>query len=82
MGFFGENGEEKTVSQRRIKKPKDERGNHIPAVLALREGRPILRQAGVHHIRCLHDDWCDLLNGRGVCNCNPDVSYVATEGQN
>jgi hypothetical protein len=25
------------------------------------------------HIEVRHDDWCDLLNGRGKCNCNPAV---------
>jgi hypothetical protein len=21
-----------------------------------------------------HDDWCDFINERGFCNCNPDVT--------
>jgi hypothetical protein len=24
-------------------------------------------------VNVYHDDWCDLLKGKGVCNCNPDV---------
>lgn len=27
----------------------------------------------VLHIR--HDDWCDALNGRGFCNCDPDFVF-------
>jgi hypothetical protein len=23
-----------------------------------------------------HDDWCDLLNKRGFCNCEPTVEFV------
>ena len=29
--------------------------------------------AGVFAISVAHDDWCDLLNNKGPCNCNPDV---------
>lgn len=29
--------------------------------------------AGVHHVTIYHDDWCNLTNGRGPCNCNPEV---------
>ena len=25
-----------------------------------------------------HDNWCDALNGRGFCNCDPDV--IVREG--
>lgn len=28
---------------------------------------------GVYMINVYHDNWCDQLNGRGICNCNPDV---------
>jgi hypothetical protein len=24
-----------------------------------------------------HDDWCLLLNGKGECNCDPEISYRA-----
>jgi hypothetical protein len=27
----------------------------------------------VHTMDVYHDDWCDLLAGKGPCNCNPDV---------
>jgi hypothetical protein len=22
-----------------------------------------------------HDDWCELLNGRGPCNCEPELEF-------
>lgn len=28
---------------------------------------------GLHHVTILHDDWCQLLAGKGLCNCNPIV---------
>jgi hypothetical protein len=28
---------------------------------------------GIHHVNVLHDKWCDLLKGKGPCNCNPEV---------
>ncbi|GEM_PF-1560344 len=32
-------------------------------------------QAGqVYAVRVEHDEWCDLLAGKGPCNCNPIVS--------
>lgn len=30
---------------------------------------------GFHDISVAHDDWCDLLNRKGPCNCNPEVNY-------
>jgi hypothetical protein len=32
-----------------------------------------IRSPGLHHISVAHDDWCDLLAGRGACNCDPIV---------
>lgn len=29
--------------------------------------------AGLHVVEVCHDDWCDLLNGRGECNCEPEI---------
>lgn len=31
-------------------------------------------------VSILHDDWCDLMNGRGVCNCEPEISTVSAGG--
>jgi hypothetical protein len=27
----------------------------------------------VSYVPIYHDDWCKLLNGKGRCNCNPEV---------
>lgn len=27
----------------------------------------------------VHDDWCDLLNKRGYCNCDPIVEEITHE---
>jgi len=39
---------------------------------------PLLAEAqrlkpGVHMAHVMHDDWCDQLNGRGTCNCEPEI---------
>lgn len=26
-----------------------------------------------------HDGWCDRLNGRGECNCDPEVEIIKSE---
>tara|TARA_Y100000310_G_C20678913_1_gene814725 strand:- start:1916 stop:2122 length:207 start_codon:yes stop_codon:yes gene_type:complete len=56
------------------RKPTDQYENspYIPALTALgvklsREGVPLA------HAVIAHDDWCDLLNEKGYCNCDPDV---------
>ena len=33
-----------------------------------------LAMPGVYTVEVKHDAWCNLLNGRGECNCNPEVS--------
>lgn len=33
-----------------------------------------VEKPGLHHVTVSHDGWCNLLAGRGPCNCNPDVS--------
>ncbi len=66
------------MSQKRIKK----RPNYIDKMLALCASKKILQGPGMHHIKVAHDDWCKMRQGTGECDCNPDVSYIATEGQN
>jgi hypothetical protein len=29
---------------------------------------------GVYYCQIAHDHWCNLLNGCGECNCNPDIT--------
>lgn len=28
---------------------------------------------GLHEVDVMHDDWCDMLKGKGTCNCDPEV---------
>jgi len=35
------------------------------------------REPGVYEATVFHDGWCDLLNGRGLCNCDPEVGPAA-----
>ena len=40
----------------------------------LREAQNLdLSKPGVFVAEVSHDDWCNLLKGKGPCNCNPDV---------
>jgi hypothetical protein len=42
----------------------------------LREGLRLRDRSGsgLFHVFVQHDDGCDLLNGRGACNCDPDIT--------
>ncbi len=46
--------------------------NYVPKLLAL----PYTQPGAVVSVQVQHDDWCLFLNGRGACNCNPDVVPV------
>lgn len=35
----------------------------------------------VLEVEVRHDEWCDLLAGRGPCNCEPEVELVAEHGE-
>lgn len=37
-----------------------------------------LERGKLTHIMVRHDDWCDVFRG-GVCNCNPDISFMSHE---
>ena len=39
--------------------------------LSQAEGK--LEPGKVYIMDVRHDDWCDLLSGKGTCNCNPEV---------
>ena len=39
----------------------------------IERSRDKLKPGTVHLIDVRHDAWCDLLAGRGQCNCNPEV---------
>jgi hypothetical protein len=49
---------------------------HLEAVLAASQERlaeGLLQPGQLYTVAVAHDDWCDLLAGRGPCNCNPEV---------
>jgi hypothetical protein len=37
---------------------------------------------GVHVANVYHDDDCDLLAGRGPCNCNAEIRLPSLPGRN
>lgn len=39
----------------------------------LKQLESVRGKPGLQHIVVSHDDWCDLLAGRGPCNCEPEV---------
>lgn len=44
----------------------------------IKRGQAILdEEPGVYEATVFHDDWCDLLNGKGPCNCEPEVGPAA-----
>ena len=48
--------------------------NYLKKVLKLPS-----KPGSVNHVLVLHDSWCDLLNHKGPCNCNPDVEPLKEE---
>ena len=48
-------------------------GNYEAKMFAFAQEHPEIR-GGVHHVNCLHDEWCDIYRGR-PCNCNPEIEY-------
>lgn len=53
--------------------PKATPPRYAAEVVALARSLQSERGPGVYHISVYHDDWCDLLNHRGPCNCNFEV---------
>jgi hypothetical protein len=45
---------------------------HLPEI-----GPHELSQGGLVHMVCYHDDWCNIYNVGGSCNCNPMIKYHA-----
>lgn len=43
---------------------------YVKKLTALTAG---IRPGATYDLQINHDDWCDLLNERGYCNCDPDV---------
>lgn len=36
---------------------------------------------GLYHSVIKHDDWCNLINSKGGCNCNPTVLPPMTDDE-
>jgi hypothetical protein len=51
-----------------------ERGNYVPKLSKLHDSVPL--DGKFHESVIYHDDWCDFLNGRGKCNCDPEVKLL------
>jgi hypothetical protein len=56
--------------ERRKKLPKYGPAVVVKGLQALDTGA---MKPGLYTIDVKHDDWCDLLAGKGACNCNPEV---------
>ena len=65
------------MSKKRTKLPK-----YANRIMEILDAHQITQKPRLHHLKVLHEDWCALLAGKGECNCNPDVEYAGTEGQN
>lgn len=50
-------------------------GNYFTKTLELAAIDPP-KPGTIRHVSIAHDDWCDLLAGRGACNCDPDVRLM------
>jgi hypothetical protein len=53
-------------------------GNHIPKLQEGLKSNPVW-PGSVNHVAVLHDEWCDLLTGKGPCNCNPEIEIMGRE---
>ena len=45
--------------------------HHLPEA-----GSEALGKAGVSHMVCYHDEWCEIYDGKG-CNCEPVIKLFA-----
>jgi hypothetical protein len=59
----------------------DYQGNYVRKILQATERNPP-KPGTVNHVSIAHDDWCDLLAGKGACNCDPDVVVLPIEPAN
>jgi len=46
--------------------------HYLPKLLE-KQSEATTRPGRIYHVNVYHDDWCDQLNLRGLCNCNPEV---------
>jgi hypothetical protein len=51
--------------------------NYLPKLIEALQHYPVGQ--GVNHVSIAHDDWCNLLSGKGPCNCDPEVQILGVE---
>ena len=51
-------------------KPPAKTHNHVPKAIAFLAGKNFPPK--LHLLTIAHDDWCDMISGRGCCNCDPE----------
>ena len=47
--------------------------NHVRKMISMHRAGLLPQTPTAHQVTVEHDDWCDLLSGRGYCNCDPDI---------
>ncbi len=63
------------------RRPKKKVPNYMAKLLEALETRPL--NPGHFYLTAVnHDSWCDQLNGRGPCNCEPELEFVEVETPN
>ncbi len=53
-------------------------GNYVAKIKLATDHNPP-KPGTVCHVSIAHDDWCDMLAGRGPCNCDPKVTLLGRE---
>jgi hypothetical protein len=56
----------------------DQAGNYMPKLVEAMRCYPPL-PGTVNHVHMAHDEWCDLIGGKGPCNCYSEVQIEAVE---
>jgi hypothetical protein len=56
----------------------DASGNYFAKLIAASLLNPP-KPGTVNHVSIAHDAWCDLLAGKGPCNCDPQVQILGRE---
>lgn len=57
----------------------DQSHNHVRAILYLRGRGRLPQDDRPHSLRVRHNDWCDLRDQRGPCNCKPVILVDGVE---
>jgi hypothetical protein len=55
--------------------PAPQPGNYLPILIG--KAAEFAVPGKLVEMAILHDDWCDLLSGKGGCNCEPEVKPMA-----